>query len=61
MTDDELLLAKARELKTRSEDNSFLTATNFLDERQRSLISSLEKEQNKFTDTFYFGGYNEAG
>lgn len=61
MTDDELLLAKARDLKTRSEDNSMITATNFLDERQRSLISSLEKEQNKFTDTFYFGGYQDAG
>lgn len=61
MTDDELLLARARDLKTRSEDNSMITATNFLDERQRSIISVLEKEQNKFTDTFYFGGYNDAG
>ena len=60
MTDDELLLAKARDLKTRSEDDSMICATNFLDERQRSLISVLEKEQNKYTDTFYFGGYKDA-
>ena len=61
MTDDELLLAKARDLKTRSEDNSMICATNFLDERQRSLISVLEKEGNQYTDTFYFGGYQDAG
>lgn len=61
MTDDELLLAKARDLKTRSEDNSMICATNFLDERQRSVISVLEKEHNKYTDTFYFGGYTYAG
>lgn len=61
MTDDELLLAHARDLKTESEDNSMITATAFLDERQRSLIHVLEKEENKYTDTFYFGGYREAG
>ena len=60
MTDDELLLAHARDLKTKSADNSMITATAFLDERQRSLISVLEKEQNKYTDTFYFGGYKDA-
>lgn len=61
MTDDELLLAHARDLKTASADNSMITATAFLDERQRSLISVLEKEQNKYTDTFYYGGYKDAG
>lgn len=61
MTDDQLLLAKARDCKTRSEDNAMITATNFLDERQRSHISVLEKEQNQYTDTFYFGGVPNAG
>lgn len=60
MTDDELLLAHARELKIQSADNSMITATAFLDARQRSLLTRLEKEQNEYTDTLYYGGYADA-
>ncbi|MBQ8029256.1 MAG: hypothetical protein IJ262_07620 [Clostridia bacterium] len=60
MTDDKILFSHARDLKNRCESNSMITSTSFLDLRQRSLLSALEKENNKSVLTFYFGGYSEA-
>ena len=60
MTDDEILLSHARDLKTRCADNSMLTHTAFLDLHQRTVLKPLEKEQSRYVRTFYFGGYPDA-
>ena len=57
MNETELLLSHARELKERAADNSMITATNFLSPEERSLLSRIEKENNKYVDTFYYGGF----
>lgn len=60
MTENEILLSHARELKIKAEDNSMITSTNFLTDEQINVISALEKHNNKFVDTFYYGGYEQA-
>ena len=60
MTDDEILLSHARDLKTKCADSSVITNTAFLDMRQRTLLLPLEKEHSKYASQFYFGGYSEA-
>lgn len=60
MTDNDILLSHARELKIKAEDNSMITSTNFLTDEQISLLSVLEKVNNKYVDTFYYGGYEQA-
>ena len=60
MTDDEILLSHARDLKTKCADSSVITNTAFLDMRQRTLLISLEKEQSKYASQFYFGGFGDA-
>lgn len=59
MNEKELLLSRAAELKERAADNSMITSTSFLSIDERSTLSSLEKINNKYVDTFYFGGYPE--
>ena len=60
MTDDEILLAHARDLKAQCADHSMLTHTAFLDMHQRTVLKALEKEQSAFVRTFYYGGYPDA-
>lgn len=60
MNEKELLLSRVRELKERSAENSMITATNFLSTDERSAVSIVEKENNKYVNTFYFGGFPEA-
>ena len=60
MTDDERLLAHARDLKTQCADNSMLTHTAFLDLHQRTTLKPLEKEQSRYVRTYYYGGYPDA-
>lgn len=60
MTDDEILLSHARDLKSKSADNGMITNTAFLDMRQRTLLLSTEKEQSKFVSQFYYGGHGDA-
>ncbi len=60
MNEKELLLSRARELKERAADNSMITATNFLSPEERSAISVIEKENNKYVSTFYYGGFPDA-
>lgn len=60
MTENELLISRARDLKVSAADNSVPTATCFLTESQRAQLSVLKKEQSAFVDTFFFGGYVEA-
>ena len=60
MTDDELLLSHARDLKQRAADRGMLTHTSFLDLHQRSVLSRIERELNADVQTFYCGGYPDA-
>ncbi|MCM1363651.1 MAG: YlmH/Sll1252 family protein [Ruminococcus sp.] len=60
MTDDQILVSHARDLKTQCADNSMITNTQFLDLRQKSLLLLIEKEQREFVNTFYYGGYADA-
>lgn len=60
MTEDEVLLSHASDLKTQCEDTSVVQSTAFLDPRQRTLLLPLEKKQSEFVKTFYYGGYEEA-
>lgn len=60
MNEKELLLSRARELKERSADNSMIVATNFLSPEERSAVSIIEKENNKYVSTFYYGGFPDA-
>lgn len=60
MTDDELLLSHARDLKQQCTDRGMITHTAFLDLHQRSLLARLEREQRAGVQTFYHGGYPEA-
>ena len=56
MTQDQILISHARDLKEQCADNSMITSTAFLDLRQRALLAPLEKEQREFVRTVFFGG-----
>lgn len=60
MNEIDLLLSHARELKERAADNSMITATNFLSPEERSILNVIEKENNRYVSTFYYGGFPEA-
>lgn len=60
MTEDKILLSHARDLKNRCADYSLITATQFLDLRQRNLLLQIEKEQQEYVKTYYFGGFENA-
>ena len=60
MTDDEILLSHARDLKKQCADRGMITHTAFLDLHQRSLLSRLERENSADVQTFYYGGCPEA-
>ncbi len=60
MNEKEILISRAAELKERAADNSVVTSTNFLSLDERGVIAPLEKLNNKYVDTFYYGGYADA-
>ena len=60
MTEDEFLIAHVRDLKTKCADNSIITHTNFLDMRQRTVLSFLKKEQAEFVKTVIWGGFDDS-
>ncbi|MGN0468343.1 MAG: RNA-binding protein [Acutalibacteraceae bacterium] len=60
MTDDQILISHARDLKNKSADCSVITNTAFLDLHQRSILFSIERENGEYVKTFYFGGYETA-
>lgn len=60
MTENEILLSHTAELKVKAEENSMITATNFLTAEQINNIIQLEKRNNKYVSTFYYGGYENA-
>ncbi len=60
MNERDLLISHVSELKRKAEENSMITVTNFLTDEQISNLTFLEKINNKYVDTFYYGGYDEA-
>ena len=60
MTDDERLLAHARDLLHTAADDGYLTHTSFLDLRQRSLLQPLQRECGREVSLFFSGGYPDA-
>ena len=60
MTDDEILLSHARDLKKQCADRGMITHTAFLDLHQRSLLSRLERENSADVQTFYHGGFPDT-
>ena len=60
MTEDEVLLSHASDLKMQCADESAVLCTAFLDMRQRTLLLSLEKYQSEYVKTFYYGGFENA-
>ncbi len=60
MTDEQILVSHATDLKRQCADNSMITSTQFLDMRQRSLIAPLERQFSEYVTTLYFGGYDDA-
>lgn len=60
MTDDDILLSHARDRKQQCADRGMLTHTAFLDLHQRSLLASIEREQNAEVQTFCYGGCTDA-
>ncbi|MGN1418042.1 MAG: RNA-binding protein [Acutalibacteraceae bacterium] len=60
MTDDQILISHARDLKNKCADCSVIANTAFLDLHQRSVLSSIERENSEYVRTFYFGGFETA-
>ena len=60
MNEKEILISRGRDLKERSADLSVITHTNFLSVDERSTLAVIERENNKFVDTFYYGGFDDA-
>ncbi len=60
MNEKEILLSHVADLKEKAADESVVTSSNFLSADEISIISSLGKIMNKYVDTFYFGGYDDA-
>ncbi len=60
MNEKEILLSHSRDLKMRSSENSMITSTAFLTPEERSTLAQIERENNKYVNTFYFGGYEDA-
>lgn len=60
MNEKEILISHGRELKERSADLSMIASTNFLSVDERSTLSVIERENNKFVSTFYYGGFPDS-
>ncbi len=60
MTDRENLISHVLDLKEKSATESVITASGFLSLEEQSRIIKTEKVNNKYVDTFYYGGYDEA-
>lgn len=58
--EDKTFLAHALDLKNRCADNSMITSTAFLDERQQNSLSAVSRHRKQEVNTFFFGGYKDA-
>ena len=60
MTDKENLISHILDLKEKSASESILTSSGFLYLEEQSQFIKTEKINNKYVDTFYYGGYDDA-
>ena len=60
MTDDERLLAHARDLLRTAANDGYLTHTAFLDLHQRSVLQALERECGRDVRLLFYGGFPDA-
>lgn len=60
MTDKDNLISHILDLKEKAATESVITSSGFLSLEEQSLIIRAEKINNKYVDTFYFGGYEDA-
>lgn len=57
---DKTLLAHALDLKNRCAENSMITSTAFLDERQQHSLTAISRQRKDEVNTYFFGGYSGA-
>ena len=60
MTDKEILNSHIPDLKEKSAVESVITASGFLSPEEQSEILKNERINNKYVDTFLYGGYDDA-
>ena len=60
MNEKEILISHALDKKRQSADNSMITHTNFLSLDEISIVKTTDREYNEYTDTFYYGGYDDS-
>ena len=60
MNEKEILISHALDKKRKSADNSMITHTNFLSLDEISIVKTIDREYNEYTDTFYSGGYGDS-
>ncbi len=60
MNEKEILISHALDKKRQSADNSMITHTNFLSLDEISIVKATDREYNEYTNTFYYGGYDNS-
>ncbi len=60
MDEKEVLISHALDLKEKAETEAYITFTNFMSIDELSELIKAEISNNRYVDTFYFGGYDES-
>ncbi len=60
MNEKDILISHALDMKEKCADNSLITSTNFMSLDEISTVKTAEREFSQYTDTFYYGGYDDA-
>lgn len=60
MTDKDNLISHILDLKEKSATDSVIISSGFLSLEEQSQIIKTENVNNKYVDTFYYGGFDEA-
>ena len=60
MNDKDILISHALDMKEKCADNSVITHTNFMSLEELSTVKVAEKQFSEYTDTYYYGGYDDA-
>ncbi len=60
MNEKEILISHALDKKRQSSENSMITHTNFLSLDEISIVKTTDREYNEYTNTFYYGGYDDS-
>ncbi len=60
MTEKEKIISHILDLKEKCATESVIVSSNFLSVDEISTVIKTERVNNKYVDTFYYGGYNDA-